>query len=61
MAACDANDDGQVRGVVTDAIYLLTYGFIGGIAPPAPFPSCGCSEDAKDAALGCRTALAGCL
>jgi hypothetical protein len=58
-AACDADGDGQVDGVVTDALYLLVYGFLAGPAPVAPFSACGLSTDAGDLAVGC-VASSGC-
>ena len=54
LAACDANGDGQVSGVVTDAVYLLTFNFLGGSAPVAPYPECGPGTEA-DKGLGCET------
>lgn len=41
VAACDANGDGLFCGTVSDPVYLLQYNFLGGIAPPTPFPTCG--------------------
>lgn len=52
LAACDANGDGRVTGMVTDAIYLLNFKFLGGRKPPAPFPECGPGTE-KDVELGC--------
>jgi len=39
MAACDANGDGELD--LTDAIYQLSYCFLGGEPIPEPFPLCG--------------------
>jgi hypothetical protein len=55
----DTDGDGTVRGVVTDAIYLLSFNFLGGPPPPAPFPECGSGTPA-DEALGCEIPPAGC-
>jgi hypothetical protein len=44
MAACDADGDGQVAGVVTDSIHAIQFLFLGGPRPPAPYPSCGKTE-----------------
>ena len=38
-SAADANDDGALE--ISDAIYLARFLFLGGLAPPAPFPNCG--------------------
>ena len=54
MAAWDADADGVFLGNVTDAVYMLTFNFLGGPAPAAPYPECGVSESASDAALGCE-------
>ncbi len=37
--ACDSNDDGLLT--IADPIHFLGYLFQNGMAPPAPFPSCG--------------------
>lgn len=37
--ACDADDDGSID--ITDAVFLLNFGFLGGRPPPPPFPECG--------------------
>ncbi|MGE3167196.1 MAG: hypothetical protein AB7O52_20000 [Planctomycetota bacterium] len=42
-AACDANDDRAID--ISDAIYLATYIFLAGPAPPVPFPECGVHSD----------------
>jgi hypothetical protein len=39
LDAVDANDDGSRD--ISDPIYLLVSLFLGGNAPPAPFPECG--------------------
>lgn len=39
LDACDANDDGSVD--LSDGVYLLNHGFLGGPAPSAPYPGCG--------------------
>jgi hypothetical protein len=48
-ASCDANDDGLVN--VSDAVYLIDWMFMGGPAPPAPYPDCG--PDPTGPALSC--------
>ena len=53
LAACDANGDGVVTGVL-DAMYILAYAFLGRPAPPSPFPDCGEGALESDARLGCR-------
>ena len=35
----DVDDDGDI--LLTDAIFLLSYLFISGSPPPAPFPAAG--------------------
>jgi hypothetical protein len=52
LAACDVDGNGSTAGV-TDAIRILNYNFLGAEPPPAPFPNCGLSESAGDAALTC--------
>jgi hypothetical protein len=52
LSACDANGDGDPRGFLSDAIYLLHYLFLRGEPPPPPFPAC---EGDSAGALGCRT------
>ena len=37
--AADANDDGGID--VSDVIFVLSFQFGGGAAPPAPFGQCG--------------------
>ena len=53
MDAADANDDGQVD--ISDAIYDLRYLFLGGQAPPAPFPHAGPDVTIDD--LPCQRGL----
>ena len=50
---CDDSADVDDRGdlVLTDAVYLLNHLFVGGPAPPQPFPQVG--EDPTDDGLGC--------
>jgi len=47
--AADADDSGTL--ILTDAIYLLSYLFLGGGPPVAPFPGCGLDNTADN--LGC--------
>ena len=47
------NTDGAGVVNITDPIYLLTHLFLGGPPPVDPFPACGTSDLAADAALGC--------
>lgn len=54
FAACDANGDGDFRGDVSDAVFLLVWQFLAGNAPGAPFPDCGTSSTAADLNLGCE-------
>jgi hypothetical protein len=54
-AACDANGDGAFFGSVTDAVFLLNFNFLGGVAPPRPFSDCGFGTSETDRALGCNT------
>ena len=56
LAACDHDGDGGIAGV-TDAIFLLSHLFLGGAALPAPYPECGASALATDAALGCEASV----
>lgn len=51
--AADVNDDGAIDPA--DPIYLLSYVFMAGPPPAAPFPSAG--TDASGDALGCLPAL----
>ncbi|MBN1441262.1 MAG: hypothetical protein JXA90_01070, partial [Planctomycetes bacterium] len=39
LRAGDSNGDGDLN--ISDPIYLLAYLFLGGPAPPPPFPECG--------------------
>lgn len=48
--AADVDDLGSIER--TDAVYLLNPLFLGGTAPPAPYPDAG--EDRTDDGLGCR-------
>jgi len=43
-----------VLGEISDAVYILSYRFLGGDPPPAPFPSCRLSIEPGDVALGCE-------
>ena len=52
MAACDANADGHVVGLVTDSVRLLQFFFLGGPALPGPFPLCG--PEPEPSSLGCQ-------
>ena len=38
---------------VTDAIYTLTFNFLGGPAPAAPFPDCDTADRKTNVTLGC--------
>jgi hypothetical protein len=40
--------------VVTDAVYLLNFNFLGGPPPAAPFPECGPGSLGTDEELGCE-------
>ena len=51
--ASDANDDGELD--LTDALDLLEYLFLGGLAPAAPHPEPG--EDPTADSLGCEYGL----
>ena len=53
LSACDADGDGQVLGVVTDAVYLLIFSILGGSPPPTPYPECGVSTEPGDSFPGC--------
>jgi hypothetical protein len=48
--AADADDSGVLD--ITDAVYELGFLFLGGAAPPAPFPDAG--VDPTDDSLPCR-------
>lgn len=48
--AADADDNGGVN--LTDAIYLLNFLFLGGPAPPHPFPAPGVETGPDDLACG---------
>ena len=43
LEAYDANGSGNFE-TIADPIYLLSWMFLGGSPPPAPFPSCGTSS-----------------
>jgi len=47
--AADADDNGRLE--LTDAIYALTYLFLGGPSPPEPFTACG--KDVTESELDC--------
>jgi membrane-associated phospholipid phosphatase len=47
--AADVNDDDRVN--ITDALYGIAHQFLGGAAPPAPFPFCG--TDLESDPLAC--------
>ena len=49
LDAADANDDGRID--LSDAIYILSYLFVAGPEPAAPYPECGL--DPTEDALGC--------
>ncbi len=48
--AADADDNGGVN--LTDAVYLLNFLFLGGPAPPHPFPAPGVETGLDDLACG---------
>jgi sugar lactone lactonase YvrE len=50
LDALDANDDGAVN--ISDPIYTLNFLFLGGSAPPAPFPAAG--DDPTPDELDCH-------
>ncbi|MCH2366184.1 MAG: hypothetical protein MK554_03045, partial [Planctomycetes bacterium] len=60
VAACDADGDGAVNGQLTDALYVLNFSFLGGVAPPAPFPGCGTAASPSDEELGCVETVKDC-
>ncbi len=56
--ALDANDDGDPENPrinVADAIYLLSYLFLSGPEPPAPFPDCGSITPNDPKYTGCQS------
>ncbi len=55
--AMDVNDDGELNQ--TDAVSLLTYIYLDGPEPPAPFPGCGTDPDVD--ALDCQEGYLGCF
>ena len=57
IMAAEADNEANLH---CDPIYLLNHLFLGGPAPPEPFPACGASGVASDQPLGCRTPPAGC-
>lgn len=58
-AACDSDGDGSTAGV-GDPIHLLRFLFLGGPAPPPPFPACGAPAFPSDESLGCEVPPAAC-
>jgi hypothetical protein len=48
--SADADDSAGLS--LTDAVYLLSFLFLNGAAPPAPFPGCGVDPTADG--LGCE-------
>jgi hypothetical protein len=54
LAACDADGDGKVIGVVSDAIYLLQHFYNSGAPPLPPYPECGPEPEPSD--LSCKAA-----
>ena len=60
-AACDSNGDGIIAGDVGDAVHILNFNVLGGLAPVDPFPLCGLGTLATDIALGCAEPPAGCV
>ncbi|MCZ6795219.1 MAG: hypothetical protein O7J95_16565, partial [Planctomycetota bacterium] len=44
--AADCNADGLID--LADAVFAIAYRFLGGSAPPAPFPDCGLGENATE-------------
>ena len=53
LEACDTNRDGA--NDVSDTIFILSYLFTDGQAPPAPFPACGVLTG-EGSHLGCDRA-----
>jgi len=53
LAAADSTGNRALD--LSDSVFLLNYLFIGGDAPPAPFPGCGALEMAEDD-LPCESA-----
>jgi hypothetical protein len=56
--AADANNDGSVD--VSDVTYLIEYEFLGGSAPPAPFPACGEDPEGDEDGVTCETQQSAC-
>ena len=51
-----ANTNGEISlPNISDGIYLLNFFFMGGAAPPAPYPDCGVSFLEADLGLGCES------
>ena len=59
LAACDVNADGNVRGTIDDAVFLLNFFFQGGRTPDVPFPNCGPAQPA-DLVVGCGVSPTAC-
>ncbi len=59
LSACDADGDGSTGGV-SDALHLLRYLFLEGLAPVSPFPDCGATSLATDSGLGCAVPPVAC-
>ena len=58
VEAADVDDSGEVSAIV-DAIYLIEWGFLDGLAPPAPGDECGVdplnrTPDCVSPSLGCE-------
>ena len=53
----DVDEDGQV--LLTDAVYLITFAFLGGPPPAAPYPACAPPRDGNPE--GCKTRPSSCL
>jgi hypothetical protein len=53
----DSDANGNVN--ITDGIYVLNFLFLGGPAPPEPYPGCGVDPD-EDAAVDCAAPHPGC-
>ena len=56
----DVQVESTVNGQVTDALYVLNFSFLGGAAPPAPFPGCGTAASPSDEELGCVETVKDC-
>ena len=55
-AAADFSDEGKLT--ISSAIYGLSYLFVGGEPPPAPFPGCG-PDATPDLLISCRFSVSG--